>query len=297
MLKYIGITVLLLSFHISSCLSQEIEVSGGFIQERIKLGEPVQYYLTAKYPNKFEVLFPDQEYPFSPFEILEKEYFPSTYDSAFVIDSAVYTLTSFEIDPFQILALPVFLIAAGDSVRIEAAADSLQFVEAAPNATDTTTLKTDLAYTNVALDVNYPYILIGLGIFLLVLILIAAFFGKRIINHFKIRRVKKGFSSFSVRFDELVQKVVKSEGRDNLENTIAYWKKYLERLEKKPYTKLTTKELVALKGDDRLKKELKVIDRNLYGHLRSDDLITRLQSIKNLAKEYQEKKIASIKNG
>lgn len=297
MFKYIGISFLLIICFFTNSISQEIEVNGGFLQEDIKIGEPVKYYLTAKYPKTLEILFPGENFDYQPFEYLDKRYFPSDYDSAFVIDSAVYTLTSFEIDPVQRLALPVFLISGNDSTRIETSPDSLLFIEMVPNATDTTSLITDLAYTDVPLEFNYPYLLIAIGVITFVIFLILIIFGKKIINLFRIRKVKSGYAKFSEHFDELVYLVNKTRQKDHLEAAIAYWKKYLEKLEKKPYTKLTTREMIALNGDERLRSDLKEIDRNLYGRMQSGDIVNKLNSIKNLAQEYHEKKIAAIKNG
>lgn len=297
MLKSIGITFLLMIG--VSCISyaQEIEVEGGFIQEHIKIGEPVQYYLKAKYPASVEVLFPGEDYAFEPFEFVEKAYYPSAYDSSFVIDSAIYTLTSFEIDPVQKLSLPVFLVNTSDSTELAPTADSLLFLEVAPEATDTTSLVTDLEFAQVPLEFNYPYLLIGLGIVVFILLLIAVIFGKSFIKFLKIRRLKKSYLKFSEHYDELIRLVQKSNQKEQLEAAIAYWKKYLERLDKKPYSKLTTREMIAVSGDERLRTDLVEIDRNLYGRNQSADVISSLRSIKNIAEEYHEKKIVSIKNG
>ena len=297
MLKSIGITfVLIFCFNFAS-RAQEIEVEGGFVEEYIKIGEPVKYFLKAKYPSSMEVLYPGEDFNFSPFEFIEKEYFPSAYDSLFVIDSAVYTLTSFEIDSVQKLSLPVFLINNTDSAAIAPEADSLIFIEVAPEATDTTSLITDFEYTQVPLEFNYPYLLIGVGIVAFVLILTIILFGKSFIKFLKIRRIKKGYLKFSEHYDELVRLVKKSRQKESLEAAIAFWKKYLEKLDKKPYSKLTTKEMIAVSGDDRLKTDLVEIDRSLYGRNQSEDVVSSLISIKNIAEEYHEKKIVAIKNG
>ena len=64
------------------------------------------------------------------------------------------------------------------------------------------------------------------------------------------------------------------------------------------YTKLTTKELIAYTGDHRLKQNLIVIDKSIYGKTQEkEELLHKFQSIKDLAKEYQERKIAELKHG
>ena len=73
MLKSVGIAFLLLISVNCISYAQEIEVKGGFIQENIKIGEPVQYYLKAKYPASLEVLFPGEDYTFTPFEFVLRD--------------------------------------------------------------------------------------------------------------------------------------------------------------------------------------------------------------------------------
>ena len=184
-----------------------------------------------------------------------------------------------------------------DSTEIIPPADSLLFLEVAPEATDTTSLVTDLEFAQVPLEFNYPYLLIGVGVVTFILLLIAVIFGRSFIKFLKIRRLKKGYLKFSEHYDELVRLVQKSNQKEQLVAAIAYWKKYLEKLDKKPYSKLTTREMIAVSGDERLRTDLVEIDRNLYSRNQSADIVNSLRSIKNIAEEYHEKKIVSIKNG
>lgn len=298
MLRQLILTILLVGGTVGWSAAQEITVEGGFIEEEIKIGEPVTYFLTARYPKNVEVLFPDSTFSYGIFEFESKQYFPSAYDSTTVLDSAVYSLTSFEIDDWQKLSLPVFIVSEGDSLQIDAAGDSLSYFEVAPQATDTTSLLTDLNPATVPLDFNYPYLLIGLGIVVVIALIIALIFGKLIVNYFRIKRLQKGFGVFSTKYDELVSKVGQRAQREQVEQVLAYWKKYLEKLEKKPYTKYTTKEVVAVTKDQKLGQNLAVIDRSIYGHgEQTEDLLKRFKRIKNLAQEYQERKIDKLRHG
>jgi hypothetical protein len=42
---------------------------GKFLEDSIRIGEPVRFILSFKYPMDFEVIFPDFLYDFSPFEM------------------------------------------------------------------------------------------------------------------------------------------------------------------------------------------------------------------------------------
>ena len=298
MLRQLISTIIVISFATGTLAAQEITVRGGFFEKQVRLGEPVNYYLTAEYPANMEVLFPDSTFDFGIFEFERKQYFPSLYDSTTVIDSAVYTLTSFEIEPYQRLALPIFIISGQDSTSLAAASDSLIYLEVAPLASDTTSLITDLTPAQVPLQFNYPYYVIGAGILGFIALVLALVFGKKVLNQFRIRSVQRGFGLFSHKYDNLVSQVALSPQPDRVEQVVGYWKRYLEKLEGKPYTKLTTKELIAYTGDHRLKQNLIVIDKSIYGKTQEkEELLHKFQSIKDLAKEYQERKIAELKHG
>ena len=59
-----------------------------------------------------------------------------------------------------------------------------------------------------------------------------------------------------------------SNSDNNPEHVLHYWKRYMEGLEKEPYTKLTTRELVKLYNDAVLTDNLKAIDRFIYGNIK-----------------------------
>ncbi|HET9053766.1 MAG TPA: hypothetical protein VFM90_06330, partial [Cyclobacteriaceae bacterium] len=59
-----------------SVFAQEIKVSAGFVKDSVAIGEPVAYYLTARYPESVMALFPDSTFGFSPFEFGNKQFFP-----------------------------------------------------------------------------------------------------------------------------------------------------------------------------------------------------------------------------
>ncbi len=297
MYKYLRLIVLSLLLFSNSAYSQEIVVDGGFIQDDMKLGSPIQYYLKATYPKELEVLFPDKNHVFDPFEIEKKDFFPSLYDSIMVRDSAIYTLTSFEIDKYQKLALPIYLISKGDSSQILPPLDSIMFIELVAQVSDTTSLKTNLDFLGVPLALNTTYLYIAIGIGASLVIVSILIFGLKISASLKIRKIKKNFLSFINEYDLLVNNANNQQDRLALEKALIHWKKYLEKLDKRPYTKLTTKQVIAIKGDTALENALQSIDQIIYGKSWSNDTMTQLDVIRDFARIYQERKIAAIKNG
>lgn len=276
---------------------QQITSHGTFVADSFKIGEPVKYVLTARYPKTREVIFPDSTFSYFPFEYLSRNYFSTTADSTFAYDSVIYELTSFEIDKVQQLDLPVFLLTSNDSIEIKTAPDSIFLTELIPVVYDSMELKANTSFLDVPFAINYPYITIG-GVALLILaILVYLIFGKTIRKKLLIRRLRKDFEKFTSSFDQGINDIKKQTGPQVTEQTVAVWKRYMERLEDRPYTKLTTKEILASGLDDKLKDSLKGIDRNIYGHQDIQDLHRNFEVLEDFTQERYQKRINEVKNG
>jgi hypothetical protein len=52
--------------------AQEISVVGHFKIDSVKLGEPLEYFVTINYPSQWQVLLPDSTFSFSPFEYQQR---------------------------------------------------------------------------------------------------------------------------------------------------------------------------------------------------------------------------------
>ena len=87
-------------------MGQVLMPEGSFNKDSLKIGENLEYTLSIKYPKNSDVVFPDSLFDFAPFEFTSKVSFPTRSDSIFSFDSAIYSLTTFEIDSLQILRLP-----------------------------------------------------------------------------------------------------------------------------------------------------------------------------------------------
>ena len=94
--------------------AQDVSVRGGFLSDSLKIGEQTAFYLSARYPTNLNILFPDSTHGFTPFEYEDKEYFPTETTAGISADSAVYYLTTFEIDRVQLLQLPVYIVNTSD---------------------------------------------------------------------------------------------------------------------------------------------------------------------------------------
>jgi hypothetical protein len=295
---YLVIAACTISLYVSG---QQPRVYAGFVEDSIKIGSPVHFYLAARYPEKFQVLFPDSTYSFEPFEYTTRKYFPTKTTQGESYDSAVYELLTFDITEVQYLSLPVFIVQERDCTRVNSARDSiaLQLLVRVP-LPDTVTaqnlpLITRTYYERVRQLFNYPVLIL-----ITVVLLVAGgvgwlVFGKRIRKYLAIRKVKSRHRNFDQQFSEAVASLVKNYSPKQTETALVLWKQYLEFLEEKPYTKLTTRETLQLEKDPVLGQSLKILDRAVYGH--ETDIHQPLKHLGELARERTQKKIETISYG
>jgi hypothetical protein len=259
---------------------------GKFLSVSMKVGLPVQYALSYRHdPNK-DVFFPDSTYNFAPFELVDRKYFPTVTNELGSLDSVVYTLISFDVTPTQQLSLPVYVRAKQDCTRIFAPMDYvvLQSIIKPNTSIDTMQLKKDTRLIPIAQQINFPLIfLIILGILVLVSI-IFWFFGEPIRRQVRLFNFSRRYDDFQKLFQRLSRGTDDNKKRlENIEKAIVLWKKYIERLENKPFTTFTTKEILDNLKDNRLADALREIDATVYGGVYSKKTIASLQILQELA--------------
>ena len=252
------------------------------------------YSLSIEYPRDNNVIFPDSLYDFAPFEYIGKTEFFTRSDSTKSFDSILYHLSTFEIDPVQKLGLPVFVTEEGDSISYFAAEDSIFLQQLITQMPDSIALKDNSEYANVKLNFNYPYLIFGLSIFLLVLIAVALIFGKQISKRLRLYRLKKRHEKFLLVFNQRLAQT--QDKKEDAESLLLIWKKYMEKLENAPFTKLTTKEIVKIQPNESLRVNLKDIDKGIYGHGNIGNLASNFSELKEYAFERLNLKMNLIKN-
>jgi len=263
-LVFLGLT--LISFFAQA---QEIEVRGQFHTDSIKIGQPFPYSVTATYPKNKTVVFPDSTFSFNPFEIDHKKYFATKTTGDRSYDSVVYFLTSFEIDTVQRISLPVFVVNQMDCTAVFTMTDSVflqQMVKEIPDSVsvEQLPLKINTAYQTVSWLLNYPLLLIIGGVLIVLVIVTWLVFGKRIKQYFLLKRLNKSYLKFKLDFDSAIHELEQSYSTEQAETTLAMWKRYMEQLLSRPYTKYTTKEIFLMVKNEKLAGALKQIDRTIY---------------------------------
>lgn len=280
--------------------AQQVPPVGEFLVDSMKIGEPVPYSISFTYESQYDAVFPDSLFNFQPFEIDHKDYFPTRTAAGLSYDSAVYYLSYFEIDSVQVYALPVLLVENGDSTRYSAAADTIylkQLVTEVPDsvAIEALALRENTNPAIMDLAVNYPYIFIGTGIFILLVGIGLAVFGKKLMTYIKMVRLKRKHQRFMQSFDEIAS-TTSLAAIEKSEKLIILWKKYLQHLEKYPYTTLTTQEVVARIPKDKLTTALAAVDATMYSPRHPDISHSDLAVLKEFASERFRRELIKVKN-
>ena len=265
---------------------------GQFLQDSIKLGKPFQYALSFRHKPDLDVLFPDTTYNFKPFEVKSFEYFPTKTDTRGSLDSVVYTLVSFDIHKIQPLSLPIFINMPTDCTTVYANKDSVILMEMFDKNTQKAILKTDDKIFYLPQEPNYPLILLGFVGFWLLFGLVYWLLGETIRKRWQQYRLWRRYSDFLSAFQKFERNVSRRQKTvDNAENALLLWRRFLEKLENKPFTTFTTTELVDALQDDRLAEALRSIDATVYGGNIAKDISDALQILKELATQMYKKRL------
>jgi hypothetical protein len=283
-----------------SAIAQDIVVEGGFLADSLKIGEETAYYLSARYPSDHTILFPDSSHVFTPFEYVRKAYFPTETTDGISADSTVYFLTTYEVDRVQYLDLPVYVLQAQDCTTIRTQRDSVlitQFVQQVPDSlsAEKLPLKMNTTYQEVFFDLNVILLLSVLVVLVFVSIVIWAIYGKRISRYFKAKRLQQDHSKFVQSYNAFLRQLQTAFSTPTTESALSLWKTYMEQLESKPYTKLTTRETLRLVKEPVLSEHLRRIDQAIYGH--NTVVMDSLEKLKSFADEQFTRKLKEVKHG
>jgi hypothetical protein len=293
-----AIGILLGSVGLSS--AQDVTVRGGFFLDSLRVGDKSGFYLAAEYPSTLNVAFPDSTFNYGPFEFVSKKYFPTRSNSGKSYDSVIYYLSTFEIEHYQMLSLPVFQINEQDCTIYHTDIDTVSLIELAKNLPDSVTaqnvpLRQNTIHENVAPHFNYPLLLISLSVVLVITLTVWIVFGKRIRKHFKLKKMLKAHHRFLEIYNQQVETIKTAFSSAQTEHAVGYWKKYMEQLESRPYTKLTTRETVRLENNEILGQNLQSLDGAIYGH--NTRVVESLESLKQFADQRFSMKIEEMKHG
>lgn len=292
--------VLLLFFFCSlSTVYPQQRPNGHFLTDSIEVGKPFKYALSFRHSPRIEVFFPDTSTAFRPFEVIKLDYFPTETNAKGSLDSAVYTLLSFELAKNQSLSVPVWVKEDRDCTAIYSEVDAIKLRELIKgNVPDSLHLQADTLVVALKSQTNYPYLvligllisLIGTGVYLL--------FGEALTRQWELYQMFLRNREFKRSFTRLTRDINGPKGIENAEKVVVLWKIYLQRLERKPYVTYTTKEIMDNLPDEQLAEALRSIDGVIYGGVSSRNTADSLNILRDIADQtYRNKRIELLQKG
>ncbi|GAB2766668.1 hypothetical protein GCM10027275_05800 [Rhabdobacter roseus] len=255
---------------------------GQFLTDTVEVGKPFWYALSFRHRPDQEVFFPDTTYHFAPFEVLEQDYFLTRTDSSGSLDSTIYKLVIFEVAPLQPFTLPVFLLAENDCTQVLAPVDTV-FVRRMAGVAEADSLRREVAVLPLRRQFNYSIFFGVVGVLGTLSFGIYWLFGRSIARQWQVFLLQRRHSDFLRNFNRLNRSTRESGRTSEAEKAVIVWKKYLERLEQKPFATYTTREIVDNIPDEALEKALRDIDGIIYGQGKSKNIEMSLQVLRSVA--------------
>lgn len=255
-----------------------------FLADSVKIGQPVLLELKVDYPFSRRVLLPDTNHSFAPFELQRKDYFPTRTRNGISRDCVLYTLSTFEIEPIQRVQLPVYEFDEADSIVHLSNPDSVfLIVKLVPKDLEKPDFKADLQYQNVARPINYPYLFIGFGVVVLLLIGVNFFFNRPIQRFIYLIVENRRHKAFLKQFERIYAQMERKLTTESMDQLLVAWRKYIQRVDGKPFTTFTTTEISQVLPDPALKNALSEIDRWIYGGIEMADWKVEVESLRGIS--------------
>ena len=246
----------------NNIFSQEIDYNIFFKEESVKIGDSITLISTLKYPKNIEIIQPDSSYKFIPFEFLDKIVFESSSSNNIIFDSTIYILQTFELDSIQSIYLKSYIINTSDSLEILSNTDKIRTISLVNEKNSKT--KTNTLLEKINSIFNSKKFSIITGVIFSVLVLIYLLFRKKINKYFKIKRIKSETDFFKNEFDTILSNYLNTNDIKFLENLLLKWKRFMEKLSKKPYSSSTSSEISLFNKNIKSIKTLKEIDKCIY---------------------------------
>ncbi len=256
---------------------------GYFLEDSISVGLPVHYSLSLRHASELELVFPAEKFDYAPFELQERIYFETKTNEKGSLDSVVYRLTTFEVDPLLTFSLPIYLILDQDCTAIRPNKDSLFLREMIQGRVEQQNPKAETDFQATPTYFDYPYLISFVLVLLIFFLLIWGIFGKGVLKAYGSFQLKTRQAVFLSEFSRVSQRIMQTQSVELVEKAITLWKKHLEYLEDQPYSTYTSKEIIKTLPDERLAKSLKNVDRAIYGQEFPEEIEEALRVLKDFA--------------
>jgi hypothetical protein len=280
------LSLLLLSF---SSFAQSVQVEGYFMQDSAKLGERVGFVLKARYPESTQVIFPDSAYDFSPLILLEKKTFISQTLAGQTLDSAVYYVSNFSLDPSVFLSLPVYELNRYDSLTFFSTEAELKLKLMLDSIPEQPVFQENNVYQPIPTTFNWLLAALIAGGVIVLIGGFALLFSNQIKALFKRNREKLRWIQFERKWKKLTGLLAQNPALELADEVVGLWKGYMESISDLPFQEWTSSEISEALEDEKILKELRSIDMIIYAgkEAKTEEATNYLLEVAKM--KYQEK--------
>jgi hypothetical protein len=272
---------------------REVEVDGYFLQDSAMLGERIGYVLKASYGEGHNIVFPDSTHDFSPFVLLEKKAFMSSTSEGVTLDSAIYYVSNFSLEPYSFFSLPVYEVFKYDSLIHRPLEASLALKLMIDNIPDELSFRDNNVYQPLDTEFNLPLmiaIILSIG---LLSIFVAFFFGKNIRRRWKIWMEKRKYSMFAKKWKKAEEEFAANPDMDHADELLGLWKAYMEHLKAKPFREWTTTEISDFLENKDIIKDFREIELIIYAGKSGKNIPEACQNLWNICSDTYQQKITA----
>lgn len=268
-------------------------MEGYFLKDSAKLGERVGYVLKATYPPSMNILFPDSAYNFGSMEYLSKQTFTSYTRDSLTLDSAVYYLSNFSLEPVKSYRLPVFEVLRYDSISHLPQDASLRLVLTIGELPDVLTFQESNAYQKVKQGFNYPLLILVLVVIIILILGSYFLFGHKIRDAWFVYLEKKKRKKFLLQWQSAKDRLIHQPDLSSADELLGLWKSYMESLTGQPYREWTTTEIAEHLDKPNLVRDIRDIEVIIYADRVSENLDHACQNLTAISENIFEEKIKS----
>lgn len=271
--------------------SQDLEVEGYFMQDSAMLGERVGYVLKAKSKPGVNIVFPDSTHNYSPFVLLEKKSFISSTQEDVTVDSVVYYVSNFSLDPVAKLALPVYEVFRFDSLVHMPLEASLALKLTIDPLPEELSFKDNNVYQPIPTEFNMLVLLLILGVIAVLAIIVLVIFGKKIKRKWDNWREKQKYKRFVKRWNAAETAFAATPDMAQADELLGLWKTYMEHLNNEPFREWTTTEISEFLDNKEIIKDFRAIEMVIYAGKEGKDITETCNNLKDICTDSFKKKI------
>ncbi len=265
---------------------------GKFLEDSLVIGRPVQFALSYIHDNKSDLVFPDSNFNFSPFKLIEISYSPTKSVGSQSMDSVIYKLVTYHIDSTYKLSLPIY--ALNSKTKIYSKPSVIYFKsQLDTSALKDQALKQKLIFYPINQDFNLPKLLYFVLVLLLSSLIFYLIFGKIIRNQWELAKFIRKHKDFASAFKKLSKK---PKNKQNISDGLILWKNHMENILRKPFSSMTTKEISFQLKNPRLTTALTEFDTAIYGGVVSDQMSFAFNILFEIASDSNKMALKAMKD-